>query len=116
MDKLTISRILVENKYLLPVTKADTGVHVVDIPKAAEVLNELFQQKLKQCNVIQSLPIDDILGLDQPWPLVDVLKKLIEASDILLHKHSYDGHGWEEISHAVEIGKQKVDLLYGNAV
>lgn len=65
MDKLTISRILVENKYLLPVTKADTGVHVVDIPKAAEVLNELFQQKLEQCIVGGSCPdTDELLNED----------------------------------------------------
>lgn len=30
------------------------------------------------------------------WPFKDVLTKLVEASDILLHKRDYDGHGWEE--------------------
>jgi len=64
--------------------------------------------------VMRSLPIAEILGEDQPWPLTDVLKKLIEASEILLHKKNYDGHGWEEIRHAVEVAKQKVRLLSGN--
>lgn len=32
------------------------------------------------------LPINKILGLDQPWALIDVMKKLIEVTDILLHE------------------------------
>jgi hypothetical protein len=67
MDKLTISRILVDNKYLLPVTKADTGVHVVDIPKAAGLLNDLFQQKLQQTHVGGSLPPYDGELLKRLW-------------------------------------------------
>lgn len=70
---------------------------------------------LQQCNVMSSLPIAEIIGADQPWPLRDVLNKLIEASDILLHNKSYDGHGWEEISHAVERGRYIAGLLSGNA-
>lgn len=42
---------------------------------------------------------------DQSWPLRDVLAKLIEASEILMHQKNYDGHGWEQISHAIERGK-----------
>lgn len=65
--------------------------------------------------VMSSLPIAEIIGADQPWPLRDVLNKLIEASDILLHNKSYDGHGWEEISHAAERGRYIAGLLSGNA-
>lgn len=31
-------------------------------------------------------------------PLLDILAKLVEAADILLNDHDYDGHGWEEIA------------------
>lgn len=44
--------------------------------------------------------------MQEPWPIHDVVSKLVEASEILLHKKNYDGHGWEEISHAVAYAKQ----------
>ena len=40
-------------------------------------------------------------GMDQPWPTRDVLAKLSEAAKILLHHHSYDSMGWEQIDIAV---------------
>lgn len=52
-----------------------------------------------------------IFGLQEAWPLVDVLKKLTEASDILLKQKNYDGHGWEEIYHATEKAKQYIKSL-----
>lgn len=61
-----------------------------------------------------SLPIDEIIGADQPWPLSDILNKLIQASEILLHKKSYDGHGYEEISHAVKRAKEISSLFKPN--
>ena len=48
---------MVQNKYLLPVTKFDVGVYVVDIPKAAGLLNDLFQQELHKCHVSGSLEL-----------------------------------------------------------
>jgi hypothetical protein len=60
---------------------------------------------------LPELPIDKIIGMDEAWPLVDVLKKLIEASEILLHKKDYDGHGWEEMEHCVKRGKEIVSLF-----
>jgi len=42
---------------------------------------------------------EEILRLNNPWPLIDILKKLTEAAEILLHNKNYDGHGWELISH-----------------
>ena len=68
-----------------------------------------FQQKAQQ-------PItDEILGNDKSWPLKDVLDKLIEASEILLHEKNYDRHGWEEISHCVKRGKEIVSILVHKA-
>lgn len=55
-------------------------------------------------------------NLSNPWPLKDVLSKLIEAADILLHKKDYDGHGHEEIFIAVQRAKeirQQVERLNG---
>lgn len=49
---------------------------------------------------------ENIVGLLNAWPLNDVLKKLVEAAEILLHKNSYDGHSYEEINHCVERGKE----------
>lgn len=46
-----------------------------------------------------------VLMEHEPWPLRDVLAKLVEAGDILMHEKNYDGHGWEQISHAIERGK-----------
>lgn len=52
--------------------------------------------------------LSDLLS-DDPWPLKDVLTKLVEATNILLNDHGYDGHGWELINaardRAVEIAK-----------
>jgi hypothetical protein len=64
--------------------------------------------------VIPELPIEKIIGQTEAWPLVDVLKKLTEASEILLHRKNYDGHGWEEIAKCVERAKQITSLLNGN--
>lgn len=52
-----------------------------------------------------------LLDLTNPWPLKDVLNKLIEATEILLHQKNYDGHGWEEISHCVQRGKEIINNL-----
>ncbi len=40
------------------------------------------------------------------WPVNDVLSKLVEAAEILLHQCDYDGHGYEEIAEAVQRAKQ----------
>lgn len=38
---------------------------------------------------------------DEAWPLNDILKKLCEATKILLNEKNYDGHGYEEIAHCL---------------
>ena len=43
---------------------------------------------------------------ENAWPLNDVLKKLIEAARILLKKHDYDGHNYEEIQHCIKRGEE----------
>ena len=48
-------------------------------------------QYIKQSSVKNDLSCE-------PWPVKDVLGKLVEAANILLNDHDYDGHGWEEIN------------------
>lgn len=52
-----------------------------------------------------------LLGLNESWPLKDIISKLIEASEILLNYHSYDGQGYEEIQLCVAKAKEKIALL-----
>jgi hypothetical protein len=44
-------------------------------------------------------------GNDEPWSLREVLAKLVESADILLHQKDYDGAHWELIQSAWEHGK-----------
>ncbi len=48
---------------------------------------------------------------ENPWPLVDVLKKLVEATDILLHEKAYDRAGWEEMEHCYKRGKEIIKKI-----
>lgn len=51
-------------------------------------------EQSRQAAVTPALPPD-------PWPLPDVLVKLADAAEILLKKHDYDGHNYEEIEQCV---------------
>ena len=53
----------------------------------------------------------EILGLDNSWPLYDTLVKLVEATDILLHKKDYDGCNWEEMELCFSRGKEIIKNL-----
>lgn len=58
--------------------------------------------------------------LDPTWPLelqawgrLEIfIAKLIESADILLHKHDYDGHGWEEHEYAFRAAKKYMEHFY----
>lgn len=39
---------------------------------------------------------------DTPYPVPDLLERFAEVADALLHRHDYDGHGWELIQSAME--------------
>lgn len=49
-----------------------------------------------------------IVPEDSAWPVNDVLAKLVEAAEILLYRHDYDGHGYEEILAAVDAAKKTI--------
>lgn len=59
----------------------------------------------------QTTVTDDVLGLSNQWPLVDVLKTLVESAEILLHKNNYDRHNHEEVNICVKRGKEIIALL-----
>lgn len=42
----------------------------------------------------------------QAWPARDVMSKLVDAAEILMHQQNYDGHGHELITEAIERAKQ----------
>ena len=43
---------------------------------------------------------------DQPWPLRDIVAKLADAAEHLLHDHSCDAHGHEEIERALKRARE----------
>jgi hypothetical protein len=45
---------------------------------------------------------------NDPWPDDDIIAKLCEGVDILLHKRDYDGHGYEELQHAMETARERL--------
>ena len=49
---------------------------------------------------------DEMLELDNPWNTMDVITKLIWATEYLLHNKSYDGHSYEELNICVTRGKE----------
>lgn len=52
-----------------------------------------------------------LLGMDTPWPLPDVLAKLIEATEHLLYVHNCDAHGHEEFRRARIVGQQYLQAM-----
>lgn len=46
---------------------------------------------------------------DHPWSTKQVLAKLVEAADILLNDHDYDGHGYELIIVARDRGREIIE-------
>lgn len=65
--------------------------------------------ELNKARVMPSLPF-----MDGAYPLTEVLKYLIDATDILLHKYDYDGHNWEILQCAMERGKSILKEINGN--
>jgi len=85
-----------------------------DFPHDWNSVYDGFIQEMKlvlnlPCVVGQSeeLPLDN----DKAWNTHDVIAKLVEAADILLHKKDYDGHGWEEIEICYKRGKELLQQI-----
>lgn len=52
-----------------------------------------------------------LMQLDTSWPLAEVLTKLCDAADHLLHAHDCDAHGWELVGSARDAGRAIVQRL-----
>ena len=83
--------------------------------KEWEIDNEIWMKTsladITKDNAKLRQELQTLKGLNDSWPLKDILKKLIEGADILLNKKDYDGHGWEEISLARKMAKDKLKEL-----
>lgn len=79
--------------------------------EARAALAQSIQELHELCAQYEALQL--VLGMDQPWPLQDVLAKLMEATDHLLTDHDCDLHGHEEFRHAIIVGKKYLAGLYG---
>jgi len=55
----------------------------------------------------QAAAFPEWYGMNKPWPLHNVLLKLIDAANILLDKKSYDGHGHE----AIQIARSRAEEI-----
>lgn len=107
----------------LEMCKSDTGEYVAYEPGFAEELARLK----KDCATLQKAldrgarvelelakernRLRVIAGMDQPWPLTDVLEKLLEASEHLLQDHDCDVHGHEEFKIACLRGREILKTL-----
>lgn len=93
------------------------GNEVVVFPKGKEALAEkvcnLLNAELKVNKISSSAVLTDSLPLDndKTWNTHDVIAKLCEATDILLHKKDYDGHGHEEILICLERGRELLQQI-----
>lgn len=79
---------------------------------AGEPHEELAEVKQLRKIVYEAVVLPS-LGVDTPWPLVDVLTKLIEATDLLFDRYDYDALGWETIHHARSAARGFVEQLRG---
>lgn len=89
--------------------------HLAVTEAGRETLTERILKALppapSSVRVLDLVTVQDALGLTEPWNTVEVIKKLIEAAEILLHEKDYDGHGWEEIAGCVRYGKERIEKL-----
>ena len=51
------------------------------------------------------------IDISSAWTTADLLERLCEATDILLHKKDYDGDGWEILQTALKLGRERVVQL-----
>jgi len=61
--------------------------------------------------VYEDVTLAKILRSCESWSTIDILKKLCEASDILLLDKSYDGHGYELIVQAKVHGVELIKTI-----
>lgn len=52
-----------------------------------------------------------VMGSSTRFPTNDVLKILSDASESLLGRYGYDGHGWEIIHYAIEHARKRIEEI-----
>lgn len=82
--------------------KSQVMINTIAVVDVRRLENELRESKAE---------VERLKGCDNAWPLQDVLTKLVDASDYLLHRKDYDGHGHEELLHCVKRGKEIISQL-----
>ena len=55
--------------------------------------------------------LEDLLGLRTAFPTIDILTRLTEAGDVLLHRYDYDAHGWEVLHYCIEDAKKRIEAF-----
>ena len=56
-------------------------------------------------------PEGELERMKSAWPPQDIVSKLVEAVDILLHENDYDGHGWEAIEYCWRMAKEWTESI-----
>lgn len=119
----TFLQSMIEQGEVYPVPKNNIFKSTFDHHKVMKMNQELWEAYMlgindrisveKEPTTVSSAgkEVSDLLGTHEPWPLTDVLLKLIESTEYLLHVNNYDRHGWEEVSHSTKIGSEYLDKL-----
>jgi len=55
--------------------------------------------------------LERLLGMDTAFPTIDILTRLVDATDKLLHHCSYDGTGWEVLQESMEFAKKRIEAF-----
>lgn len=58
-----------------------------------------------------NIDLNKILRMDQPYSLLEILKGLVEASEILFDRYDYDGHGHERLKCCQNHAKEVIMIL-----
>ena len=79
-----------------------------DVVKAIE---QAQKEAYNQATEDDKEKILTITGEDNPYPLRDVLKHLIWATEYLLHVKNYDGHQYEELGQCVRRAREIMESI-----
>lgn len=55
--------------------------------------------------------VHQLTGNYSPFPTIDVLQRLSDAIDTLLHVYGYDGHGYEVLQACAEHAKERIEIF-----
>jgi hypothetical protein len=97
----------------------DTRMEILD--RVAELPLERLDRLRQWLDAVAARParaalaawvVEDGLGMSTTWPLLDVLRKLVEAGDHLMSVHSCDAHGHEELAVCVQKGREYIARIH----